>query len=438
VSTIFIFISARAHLYLLRRVLSAKTEVAFITVRQQIEILELRNSISRTLSELRQSQRTHMPGLAPILDEIHDDDNVEDSLKLWLPSELSDEERDSWCHSSLPALEFRFRYAQADDSLAELRRLRRLKQGLLDQNAKHNALSQKGITRSQGMFDGLQAKIRRCASRYSCAHDAMLALDPNQKSNPGWMERFQKLNDKDIRGPGRERDEPSEGQFTPSWIWLIPSSNHASASTPPNPSSGAKNALKKRSPPDDTDPLRVHWAKCQARAERYEEEVKLTIEEMGRTLRYFEWKKSGWLSLQSERATSDNPPPDDVQRGLDAYACRQANIYKTLVTSFAKKWRKTLASHGRNPDWLAGYPAAPDPPSPQQSSSGSQPGIEPTANSARRTSSSMDCDPPHPPFSPDDDSDGSVTSDMEVGDHNDCNSEGDYAVDEVEAFDADD
>ena len=48
------------------------------------------------------------------------------------------------------------------------------------------------------------------------------------------------------------------------------------------------------------DSMRVHWAKCQARVECYEEEVALTIEEMGRTLNYFKWKQSWWLSLASE------------------------------------------------------------------------------------------------------------------------------------------
>jgi len=40
--------------------------------------------------------------------------------------------------------------------------------------------------------------------------------------------------------------------------------------------------------------------RAQARAERYEEEVKLTVEEMGRTLQYFKWKGSWWQSISSE------------------------------------------------------------------------------------------------------------------------------------------
>ena len=35
--------------------------------------------------------------------------------------------------------------------------------------------------------------------------------------------------------------------------------------------------------------LRVEWCKSQERAARYEEEVELVVEEMRRTLTFFEW-----------------------------------------------------------------------------------------------------------------------------------------------------
>ena len=40
--------------------------------------------------------------------------------------------------------------------------------------------------------------------------------------------------------------------------------------------------------PEQTDSMRAHWAKCQAHAERYKEEAKLVVEEMGQTLHYFD------------------------------------------------------------------------------------------------------------------------------------------------------
>jgi len=109
------------------------------------------------------------------------------------------------------------------------------------------------------------------------------------------------------------------------------------------------------------DSMRVHWAKCQARADRYKEEVALTVEEMGRTLRFFEWKKSEWLSLQSSRMQSKSPPPVEVQRGLHTYGCRQVHIYNTLIVSFINLWRKFLVPNNLGSEWLCQYPVATDP-----------------------------------------------------------------------------
>ena len=118
---------------------------------------------------------------------------------------------------------------------------------------------------------------------------------------------------------------------------------------------------------------RVQWAKCQARAERYEEEVQLTVEEMGRTLLYFEWKRDWWLAFVSggynasdaSGGTSGEPNapskpnaslPIDIQDGLDAYARRQSQVYDDLIASFVGHWRKYLLAHSLGTTWLDDYP----------------------------------------------------------------------------------
>ena len=107
--------------------------------------------------------------------------------------------------------------------------------------------------------------------------------------------------------------------------------------------------------------MHVHWAKCQARAECYEEEVALTVEEMGYTLCYFEWKKSWWLSLQLEREQSTDPPPIEVSHGLHTYAQCQAHVYDMLIVSYSNQWRGTLTTHALSLDWLHQYPIVADP-----------------------------------------------------------------------------
>ena len=306
-----------------------------------------------------------MPGLNPLLE---DDESPDELVKLWLPSELSQPDRAAWCLPGIPELEFRFRYAQADDSLAEIRCIRRLLQGNQDQNAKHPSKVQR-VTRSLGIFDGFHTRVNRAVKRYRHARLAMLALDPNQQIRPGWLQRFQVLGDADVRGPGRESYDKSEGRFRMSWIWLVPQSINAIPNDgPPNKSTPTNTTiLGTNGHPTDpnstaavdaeiADSMRVHWAKCQARAERYEEEVTLTVEEMGRTLRYFEWKEALWRSLRSEREASDAFPPTDLQQGLRAYACRQVYVYQTLVISFVNQWRGFLVLHHLGSDWLHRYP----------------------------------------------------------------------------------
>ena len=100
-----------------RHVLEAKEKAKATTAHHHVELLKLRNVLLRSLLELRQSQQIYMPGLNPLLDN---DENSGELTKLWLPSELSPDERVAWCLPGIPNLELRFHYTQADDSLAEI------------------------------------------------------------------------------------------------------------------------------------------------------------------------------------------------------------------------------------------------------------------------------------------------------------------------------
>ena len=385
------------------------------TIRSHTELLEHRNTQSKDLAELRQAQQIYMPGLGPLPDG---DESSDQLIKLWLPSDLTqDNDRTEQCLPGIPGLELRFRYAQADDSLGNIRRLRRLLQGLMDQNTKHLNQTQQNITRTKGIFTRLQSRISRAVERYRHARQMMLVLDPLQQLSPGWTRRFQELEDKHVKGPGREHYETSEGTFQPSWIWLVPRlTGHVpneSTTVTPAPDSHLADPIPNATEDLETaHSMRVHWAKCQARADRYEEEVMLAVEEMGRTLSYFQWKKSQWLSLrpiQEQSAppspttpaaitpltttsltptpptptsstaipSAATPPPIEGQRGLNAYACRQAHIYEMLTVSFANRWRGILVPHGLGAGWLHQYPVAADPLSARPTRGHSQPMVQP-------------------------------------------------------------
>ena len=261
----------------------------------------------------------------------------------------------------------------------------------------------------------------------------MLSLDPSQQLSPGWAQHFQVLENADTRGPGCELYEMSEGMFQPSWICLVPCSTNPTLNSAPPP--GKPTTTISATPdtnsnligpvsaavddPEATKSMRVHWAKCQARVDQYEEEVALTVEEMGHTLCYFEWKKTSWTSLQSEQEKSAIPPPLNIQQGLHVYACHQIYVYDTLIISFVNRWRKLLTLHGLSTNWLHRYPIAVDPLSTKPSCGHSKPtALEPhlipacnPSTQVNSTSSSSQLPPLNIDFGTDPPMEGNVESD---------------------------
>ena len=328
---------------------------------------ERRKHLAKCIREFRSVQKIYMPGLSHLLDNADGDSRLDarpELFKLMLPSQLTPDDRQSWCLPGIPVLEARFRYAQADDALSEIRRLRRLFQGLSDQNKKHINNSQNTMTRAKATFERYKARISRSATLYRLARRALTALDPNGEITE-WTTRFLELKDSDLRGPGREDDEPTEGRVVSSWIWLVPQSSRPLDRSHPNddPNGPDKSDLSQRAASGEevAVSIRAHWARCQARAERHEEEVQLTLEEMRRVLEFFEWKSKWWLASQESRAASENPPDPQVQHGLRAYAHRQAATYSLLAKTCAGHWQKFLTERSLGLDWLTPYPTTPPP-----------------------------------------------------------------------------
>ena len=358
-------------------------------------LVERRKHLAKSIRDFRVVQKVYMPGLSHLLDNADDDSRLDTNpelFKLMLPSQLSPDDRQSWCLPGLSALETRFRYAQADDALAEIRRLRRLFQGLLNQNKKHINNSQHTMTRAKATFERYKTRITLFATQYRHARRSLAALDPNGEIAE-WTTRFLELRDTDISGPGKDDDGTSEGHTVSSWIWLVPTSaeplngdtnNAGESDLSQRAASGEEVAVS----------IRAHWARCQARAERYEEEVQLTLEEMRRTLKFFEWKSDRWLTSQDQRTTSETAPDLQVQHGLRAYAHRQAAMYSSLVKIFADHWRKFLAEHSLGLDWLCEYPVTPPPATSSVSGEGIDAPLEGDAEDSGENENEVDPDGP--------------------------------------------
>jgi hypothetical protein len=93
--------------------------------------------------------------------------------------------------------------------------------------------------------------------------------------------------------------------------------------------------------------LRIEWTKSRARAARWSEEVTLLLEEMGRVLRYLEWKATWW----AKQANCRSGVSPDLQEGLVAYCAKQGSILHKMATSFSAEWYPLLSGYGIDSDW---------------------------------------------------------------------------------------
>ena len=152
----------------------------------------------------------------------------------------------------------------------------------------------------------IQDRIDRYARRYRVARKALLSSDPRGD----WTDLYLHLTDDDNQEPMKELAEIplSDGQCTPSWIWRS------------NTTTISRDKVNKD--------MRVEWAQCAARADRWEEEVTLLQEEMRRVVEFLEWKSGDWLTKADLRT---DPIAPAVRSGLSAYANKQTAVYHNLT-----------------------------------------------------------------------------------------------------------
>lgn len=106
--------------------------------------------------------------------------------------------------------------------------------------------------------------------------------------------------------------------------------------------------------------MRVEWARSLARADRWEEEVLLVVEEMRRVIVFLDWKADWWEGERSRRVKA----PAAVKKGLHAYASKQADLYRTIAGQFAEEWSPYLKSYNIQVEWPDHYVLSPSSPSP--------------------------------------------------------------------------
>jgi hypothetical protein len=213
------FVSLKVMLIIYRRLLQAMSKLKSSNQRD-LDLQDKRNALRARIEKWQQVQQVYMPGMA----ELRLDSNTgstdyisyPERTPLHLPSSLPLRSRLAIA-GGLVDKERRMRTAQADDALADLKRMLRITMGLWHYKHKQIGPSQRTSTRARTMINRYREKINRCADRYRTARSALLQLDPNGD----WSIRLQELKHEDIKPPRRDEDDKSEGDREVSWIWMV-------------------------------------------------------------------------------------------------------------------------------------------------------------------------------------------------------------------------
>jgi len=311
------------------------------TTKSTADRQDKRTILLRHISNWRQSQIVYTPYAAtmiagnPALEEGHVHLQDVTTIPLYLPSTFPAHIRDETHMKSICGKEKRLREAQANDALNEIRRHRRVIQGLWQfKKINVSGTGNRPNTRMLTLFNQIQEKVNRAADRYRRARNTLLILDPEGS----WRTQLKELKNEDIRGPGKEADDRSSNKrFEPSWIWLV-----------------SRSVTNEQDEVEFNESMRVEWAKSRARMMRWGEEYQLIQEEMRRVVTYFEFKALEWEEWAKLRMQG-NP---SILNGVSAYAHKQAYILREMAERCAEDWLPELKKCGVIPSWAVRYPAA--------------------------------------------------------------------------------
>ncbi|KAG1888985.1 uncharacterized protein F5891DRAFT_1131915 [Suillus fuscotomentosus] len=199
------------------------------------------------------------------------DSGKAEDFPLLFPSDVCDL---TVCDLKLLKLEWSLQYAQANDALTE---------------CPQNICGQGANTQAHKTVDTLENRLAMSHAKYCCAHKALLR-------------RFQPLKKSDLRPMG-DFGGQTQGTAIMSWIWLT----HGVST---DNSAGLQD--------------------CEARHNRWHEEIQLLMKEMQHVLAFLKWHIQWW----EERATLQTFVRAEETEGFVAYAKCQGAVRRALLMSF--------------------------------------------------------------------------------------------------------
>ncbi|KAG1775873.1 hypothetical protein EV702DRAFT_972290, partial [Suillus placidus] len=190
---------------------------------QKTKIFNQSNALQRRLDNWAQVQAIYMPTVAPIHateDACRSEGTAvlkPEKFKLWLPSQLDPHLS---CDQKLCECEWELRYAQAHDTLNNVRQHICLFTHL-NTFRMANVRSQRASTCARTALDLAVEKKNVSKAKYNAARDALTALSP-LLGKVGWTDIMRPLGGTDMRPMGDFIQGQSEGTRDIPWIWKMP------------------------------------------------------------------------------------------------------------------------------------------------------------------------------------------------------------------------
>ncbi|KAL1711275.1 hypothetical protein EV715DRAFT_268679, partial [Schizophyllum commune] len=315
-------------------------------IERQRNVQEARVAWFKRLARFLHLQEVYMPGA--ILKVRAEEDvrpadaippNAED-VKLWIPSDFTQQEREEGCVEGLDAIEVREKMYAKHYLINE-------------RNA--SVVGQRDSTRARKVIERVDDHITQHRDKYRRARAALHRLD-----SPSAYPDFRELKDSDLTmDDDREADGSSTNRLATAGsrgAKVIATSRKTDGADTRH---GREVAAVRRAdsrrnltswiwtclggPVQDEeaqvhDAVRIEWAKARARSERWQEEVMLLEEEMQRVLRYLAWSGQEWAQRAETTPTRDAY----MRAGLQAYALRQRAIVDAVARSFRERWAVRL------------------------------------------------------------------------------------------------
>jgi len=188
---------------------------------QRSKILECANSLQRKIDAWSEIQHLYLPAVAMLRCRSDQAGGghppAAHELELHLPSKVIPIMNCDW---RLVEVEWRFRQAQAESALNELRGQ------LLIRSRLHNSKNwysrgQHQQTRSNTVISCVEARVRASASKYRDIRTALLTLSPYTGDDGTWTLMLRPLEDGDVLGLTSMDDLGPEGRKRLSWIWKV-------------------------------------------------------------------------------------------------------------------------------------------------------------------------------------------------------------------------